>query len=218
MPFYTSWLQEVALLCGTTVTNPNFLSETTFAISYAELRLIRDLDLIGFITTDFTQATTPNLRTVNIPALPTTGFFTSFIVVNGVNIITPAGQTNPELGKRNQLVKVTSDFLDLMWPSSTGAQLPTLWAIPRYNPSAAINQILLGPWPDQGYTVEYIGTQRPIPLSPTTQDTFISAFLPDIFTIATMIHFTAYMKNWSAQGDDPAMALSYEHQYGKLFS
>jgi hypothetical protein len=218
MPFYTSWLQEVAVLCGSTTTSALFLTEVPFAINYAELRLIRDLDLVGMITTDFSQVTTPNLRTVNNPILPTTGFSSGFVVVNGVNLITPAGQTNPESGKRNPLTKSSSDFLDFAWPSAAGSQLPTLWAIPRFNPGANITQILLGPWPDLGYTVEYIGTQRPIPLSASNQDTFISSFLPDIFTAATMIHFAGAQKNFGAQADNPQMAQSWEAQYEKLLA
>jgi len=218
MAYYPTWLQETALLCGTVSTNPNFLIEAPFAIQYAELRLIRDLDLSNLISTDFSQVTTPNLRTVPIPTLPISGFFTGLTIVNAVNIITPAGQTNPELGKRNPLERVSSDYLDFMWPSSAGAQLPTLWSTPRFSGNLNQTQILLGPWPDQAYTVEYVGEARPLPLSQVNQDTFISSFLPDIFLIATMIHLTAYKQNWGAQADDPRMAISYEQQYQKLLS
>ena len=200
---YTQWLTEAANLLGTLTTNPNLLIEAPNAIDYAELRIFRDVDLLTTITTDATQSTTANSRNATIP--------TTFVVVNSVNLITPAGSA-PDSGKRNPLTKVSEDFLDLMWPSSTGAALPTLYALRNQQ------QVILGPWADAGYVVEYVGTQRPVPLSVVNPTTFLATNIPDLFLVGTMIHLTGYQKNWGSQADDPRSAVSWETQYMKLLS
>jgi hypothetical protein len=195
---YSTWLAAVANLAGTATTNPYFLIEVPNAIDYAEQRIYRDLDLLSTITTDATQTTVSNNRNVAIPS--------AFFVVNDVNIITPAGQA-PDSGKRNPLVKVSEAYLDLAWPSAAGATLPTLYSLRNQT------QMILGPWPDQGYAVEYVGTQRPAPLSASNTTTFLTTTLPDLFLIASMIHIAAYQKNFGAQADDPRSAVSWEMQY-----
>lgn len=218
MPYYTSWLAETAGLSGTTQTNTNFLLEAPHAINYAEQRIIRDVDLSALVTVDFSQVTSPNVRTVPVPTTPLAGYSGGFTVINEVNLITPAGQTNPELGKRNPLEKTSIEVLDFIWPSSVGAQLPTRWAIPRFSVNLNQNTILLGAWPDAAYTVEYVGLAYPLPLSQSNQDTYISSFLTNLFLIATMIHFSAFKHNFGAQADNPAMAMSWEEQYKLVLS
>jgi len=198
---YTQWLAETANLLGTLTTNANFLIEAPNAIDYAEQRIFRDVDLLTTVTTDATQSTVANSRNVSIPA--------AFFVVNSVNLITPAGSA-PDSGKRNPLTKVSEDFLDLMWPSSAGAALPTLYALRNQQ------QLIVGPWADTNYTVEYVGTQRPTPLSQANPTTFLTTNIPDLFLAATMIHLTGYQKNFGAQADDPRSAVSWETQYMKL--
>lgn len=195
---YTGYLAAIANLAGTTTANPYLLTELPNAIDYAEQRMYRELDLLSTITTDSTQAAVANNRNISIPS--------AFYVVNDVNLITPAGQA-PDSGKRNPLLKVSEAFLDLMWPSSAGATLPTLYALRNQA------QLILGPWPDQAYVVEFVGTQRPAPLSATNVTTFLTQTLPDVFLTASMIHIAAYQKNFGAQADDPRSAMSWETQY-----
>src|SRR5215831_17363983 len=176
---YNSWLTETAALCGTTTTSPNFVIEVPNAIDYAELRLFRDLDLITTITTDATQTTPINGRNITVPS--------AFVVVNSINVITPSG-VPPDTGKRNQLVKVSKDYLDYAWPDASVVGVPTLYAIVNQN------SYVIGMWSDQAYAIEYTGTQRPTPLSNSNQTTFLSINLPDIFLAATMIHFSGFQK------------------------
>lgn len=196
---YTTWLAKAANLAGTTITNSYFLTEAPAAIDYAEQRLYRDLDLISTITRDTSQMCAPGFREIAIPV--------AFVTVQRANIITPAGAT-PNNGTRNQLDKVSPEFLDFAWPSNgPTSALPTKFAI------LSQATMLLGPWPDQGYVVEIIGTQRPAPLSPSNATTFLTTNLADIFLTATMIHIAGYQKNFGAQGDDPRTAVSWEMQY-----
>lgn len=78
------------------------------------------------------------------------------------------------------------------------------------------SEIIVGPWPDAGYIVEVIGTQRPTPLSATNTTTFLSTNLPDLFIAASMVFASGYQKNFGAQADDPKMGASWENQYQLL--
>lgn len=197
---YSTWLSALANLAGTTTTNPYFLIEVPNAVDYAEQRLYRDLDLISTITSDFSQTTIALNRNIVVPA--------AFVVVNAINLITPAGAQPDAVGsKRNQLVRVSEDFLDFSWPDATGAGLPNIYAIRNQT------QFLLGPFPNLGYVVEYVGTQRPAPLSVANPTTFLTTNLPDLFLTASMIHVAGYQKNFGAQADDPRSSMSWETQY-----
>jgi len=200
---YTTWLAQAANIAGTSTTNPYLVTELPGAIDYAELRIYRDLDLLATRQTDQSQTCVPSQRKLNVPA--------AFVVVEGINIITPAGAA-ADSGTRNQLLPTSVEFLDFCWPSSAGATLPAKFA--RLSQSL----FLLGPWPDQSYAVEIIGTQRPTPLSAGNPTTFLSTNIPDLFLAATMIHISAYQKNFGAQADDPRMAQSWESQYGLLLA
>ena len=89
-----------------------------------------------------------------------------------------------------------------------------MWFIADARPELV--KLNLGPWPDQNYTVEFEGTQRPAPLSASNTSTFLTTYLPDLFLVAAMLHLCAYQKNWSALGDDPNSAATWEAQYLKL--
>jgi len=206
---YTGFVNELANLAGTSATNSYFVIELPNAIDYAEQRIYRELDLISAVTTDATQSCAPMSRTVQVPA--------AFVTVTGVNLITPAGTANPNSGTRNALTPVAQSWLDFAWPSSAGATLPTKYH--WFTQGGGVNAqgyITLGPWPDQNYTVEYEGTQRPAPLSASNLSTFLTTYLPDLFLVAAMLHLCAYQKNWSALGDDPNSAATWEAQYLKL--
>jgi hypothetical protein len=204
---YTQFISEVANLAGTTVTQPNFVTELPNAIDYGEQRIFRDLDLIATVATDASQACSPNNRYINIPG--------TFVVVKGVNVITPAGAT-PATGKRNPLVRASLDLLDFLFPDSSVVGVPTRFHVQTQGFGSNAGTLVVGQWPDQGYAVEYVGTQRPAPLSSGNPNTFLATNLPDIFLIACMIHMSAYQKNWSALGNDPASGQTYEAQYQKL--
>jgi hypothetical protein len=76
--------------------------------------------------------------------------------------------------------------------------------------------ILLGPWPDGGYTIEIVGTTRATPLSNANQSNYLSNQLPDVYIAAAMIFASGWMRNFGAQMDNPQMAMSWETQYQNL--
>ena len=203
---YATWLAAIA---NETVIDPadtNFLAQVSSSIDYGEMRLYRDLDLLSTVVRD-TGTLTANNRTFTLPSN-----LGRFVVTNGFNVITPAGTTNPDSGTRNQLVPCSRDVLDLLWPSTTGAGVPALYAM------ITDQEIIVGPAPGSAYTIECIGTIRPTPLSASNTTTYLTLYLPDLLCMCTMIFWSAYQKNWGATSDDPKSAVSYESQYQALLA
>ncbi len=203
---YSTWVTAVSTLTTIPSSNADFTNILPDCIDYAEQRIYRELDLLQTVVRDSSGSLTPNSRNFALPTAQGT-----FVVVNNINVITPAG-TTPDNGTRNQLVPTTESHLDIAWPSVTGATLPTYFAM------LTQGSILLGPWPDAAYVVEVVGTQRPVPLSATNTSTFLSTNLPDVFLAASMIFLSGYMRNFGAQADDPKMAASWDSQYQALLT
>lgn len=201
---YTTYVTAISTLTEIPSSNTDFTTIFPDCIDYAEQRIYRELDLLNTVVRDSSATLTPNSRNFSLPT--SIGIF---LVVNGINIITPAG-TVPASGTRNPLTPTSRDFLDLAWPSVTGATLPTKYAM------ITQGEIVLGPWPDAAYVVEVIGTQRPLPISSTNPTTQLSLYFPDILVAASMIFMSGYMRNFGSQADDPKMAQSWENQYQTL--
>jgi hypothetical protein len=84
-----------------------------------------------------------------------------------------------------------------------------------------VNNVLLGPTPGYGYSLRVTGTARTPSLYnyasngiADTNYTYISAYLPDMLMMASMIYVSgAYQKNMSATSDSQDAPLNYEKQY-----
>ena len=209
---YTTYQTQVAEMAVVSQTDPNFVAILPAMIDYAELRIYRDLDLLAAVTTA-TQVMTPGTRAVTFPQV---------VTVQQINVITPAGTTNPDLGTRLPLLPTTKEFIDLVYPSGLFTATPTYFAPQSQSNTGTtqstqtLNTFLLAPFPDGAYTLEIVGTYRPPSLSNTTPQTFISQNLPDIFLMASMVYISAYQRNFGRMSDDPQMAVSYESQYQAL--
>lgn len=203
---YTTYSAALAELMVTTTSQADFVAILPSIIDYAEQRIYRELDLLNTVVRDSSGVLSPSNRNFTLPTSLGT-----FIVVNGINVVTPAG-TAPDAGTRNQLVSTTRDYLDMAWPNATGATVPSLYAM------ITQSTIVVGPWPDAAYVVEVIGTQRPTPLSTSNTSTFLTANLPDLFMAASMVFASGFQKNFGSQGDDPKMSVSWETQYKSLFA
>lgn len=200
---YSTWEAQILDLIPS-MSSAQFTTTSPGAIDYAEQRLYRELQLLDTMTSN-TQAFPGGGRSITFTA-------GTLIVVDRVNIVTPAGTSTPDQGSRNQCVKVSPSVLDVLWPSSSGATLPTTYAMQT-------DQVLyFGPWPDLAYTVEVVATQRPAPLSASNTSTFLTASLPDLFVAASMVYLSGWMRDFGAQSDDPRAAASWEDQYEKLFA
>ena len=201
---YSQYVTEIATLAVVPQTDPNFVEILPQMITYAENRIYRDLDLLETVTSISSYTTTQNGRTVTFP-------ITDFITVQEVNVITPAGVTVPDFGARVTLLPVTKEWMNYNYASNTSASIPAYFAM--FNQ----NTIILGPWADDAYTVEIVGTFRPDSLSTTNTSTFVSLYLPDLMIMASMIYISAFQRNFvSAASNDPQMPVNYETQYQTL--
>jgi len=200
---YATYKTALATLSVVPETDPNWLAVLPDAIDYAELRIYRDLDLLSTVQTLSTFATTANSSRVQLTA-------GTFVTLQNVNVISPAGTTVPDNGTRNPVLPVSKEYIQYSWPSSTNA------GIPQYFAMIDERTFSLGPWPNAAYTLEIVGTYRPDALSSSNTTTFISQYLPDLFLMASMIFVSGYQRNFGRQSDDPAMSQSYESQYQAL--
>ena len=198
-----SYVQQIAEMAVVDQTDANYLAILPAMITYAENRMYRDLDFM-FTSTSITGYTITNgSRQITIPE-------GTIVVSEQINVITPAGQSNPDAGTRNPLLPTTKEYLDAVYGSSSYT------GIPQYFVPFNDNLFLVGPFSDATYFVEIVGTYRPASLSSTNTTTFISLYLPDVFIMASMIYISAYQRNFGRQSDDPQMAQSYEAQYQAL--
>lgn len=198
---YATWVATISNLTVIDAADPDFMQILPECIDDAEQRMYRDLDLLSTVTRQ-TGTLAVGTRTFNLPT--TSG---RFVVTNGFNVITPSSATNPDLGTRNPLTQVSRDVLDILWPSTTGATLPTLAAM------ITDQQIIVGPAPSEAFTIEVVGTIRPTPLSASNTSTYLTLYLPDLLVAASMAFMSGYMRNFGAQADNPQMAMSWETKY-----
>lgn len=200
---YNSYVNQMALLAVIDPADGNFLANLPSMINYAELRILRDLDLLVVSGSLTNYAFAVGSRQISIP-------LGSLVVSEQINVITPSGQSDPESGTRNPLIPTTKEFLDMVYGDSS------ITGIPEYFVPFNDNLFLVGPFPDQPYYVEIVGTIRPETLSASNPVTFVSAYFPDLFEMASMIYVSGYQRNFGRQNDDPQMAQSYENQYKVL--
>lgn len=215
---YASWFQaffnRVAAVSTATVngpggsvssyTDPFWLYELPSVIDYAEQRIYREADFLNERVVDRSGILTAGIRSFNLPT--TLG---NWVLLEYINV------TGPSLTGPSPIVPVSRAYIDFAFPYNSSQQgLPQVFApIQQTQTNFVIN---LGPTPDQAYTVECIGMQRPTPLSSSNQSTYLSTVLPDLFFTATMIAATGYMRDFGQQSDNPAASVSWETQYQTL--
>lgn len=203
---YTTFVTAFSANLVVPSTDAAFLDMVPRAIDDAEQRIYRDLDLLATVTTDITGAATTSNRNFTLPG------GNAFRVIQDINIITPAGTTNPELGTRNPVLPVSREVLDMLYPSVASA------GVPQYFARVTQSTLVFGPWPLAAYTVEVVGTQFPPPLSATNTTTFLTTYLPDVFLAAAMVYGAAWQQNFSASGDNPQQAVNWESHYKTLLA
>jgi len=191
---YSTYVTQIAEMAVVDPADANFVTILPAMIDYAELRIYRDLDL----------ASTP-------VALANGG---SFMVSEQINLILPAGETNPDASgaSRVQLLPTTKEYLDAVYGSNTTAAR----GVPAFYAPLDQNSFYVGPFSNATYYCEVVGTYRPAAMSVSNPVTYISEFLPDLLIMASMVYISAYQRNFGRQSDDPQMAQSYESQYMTL--
>ena len=203
---YSQYVTQIAELAVVDPGNTDYVTILPAMITYAENRIYRDLDLLSTVTPQTGYSLTANSRNLSFPQ-------GTFVTVQDINVITPVGTSDPTYGTRNPLLPTTKNFLDYTYPNSS------VTTVPQYFAMISDYQMIVGPWPDQNYSVEIVGTIRPASLSATNTTTYISLYLPDLFIMASMVYISGYQRNFalaSTQPNDPAMPANYEGQYQTL--
>lgn len=200
---YTTYKSQIATMAVVEENDPAFVIVLPQMITYAENRIYRDLDFLFTSVSNTSFSCTVGSRSIAVPA-------GTFVVPEQINVITPAGTTDPDNGTRVPLLPTTKEFLDAVYGNSQSRGLP------KYFCPFDDYTFLLGPYPDAAYRVEIVGTYRPDSLSSSNSTTFISLYLPDLFIMASMVYVSAYQRNFGRANDDPQMAVTYESQYNAL--
>lgn len=198
---YSQYVTDLANLLVVPLTDPNYLIVLPNIIDDAEQRVYRELDLLSTIVRDSSGVLVANSRSFTFPQ--------HFVVSESINVYTPVNTVT----NRNQLVPVTREFLDAVWPNEASTTTPS---VPQYYAMITDQQIIVGPPPDAAYSMEVVGTIRPTPLSASNTTTYLTLYLPDLFMAASMVFAAGYQQNFSAMGDNPQQALSWEAHYQAL--
>jgi hypothetical protein len=212
---YTTYITQIATMAVVEQTNPAFVTILPQMLTYAENRIYRDLDFMFTSTSVQGYQFAVGDRNLTIPYNLADGSG-NFVVSEQINVITPLGTSDPDLGTRTPLLATTKEFLDAVYGSSSYR------GVPKYFVPFNDNLFLVGPFPDAAYYVEVVGTYRPNSLSATstwngvTGTTFISTYLPETLIMASMVYISAYQRNFGRANDDPQMAITYESQYQAL--
>src|SRR6266516_374430 len=204
---YTTYVSQIANLTVISSADPNFLTMLPGMIDYAEQRIYREGDFLFTYITDTSTNVVANSRIFSYPTSIGT-----FLVIDQINILTTITATSSN-ATRVPLTVTSKQFIDQVYPNNSSGT-----GVPKFFAPATDDSATLGPVPDQSYNVEVIGTARPLPLSASNSSTFLTQTFPDLFITASMIFASGYMKNFSAQGDDPRMAQSWQGQYDLLFA
>lgn len=203
---YTQYVNSLANLLVVPSADTGFQTVLPNIIDDAEQRLYREIDLLN-TSVRATGTFTAGIRTFNLPSTQGT-----FVVTDEINVITPAGTTNPESGTRNSLVPCSDEMLNILWPSVTGS------TVPQYFAMLDQGSVIVGPWPAAAYTVEVVGTIRPNALSTSNVTTLLSVYFPDLMIAASMVFACGYQKNFGSMVDDPKAAIAWESHLTTLLS
>lgn len=199
---YATWKTTIANLMVVPEDDANFEQIIPAIIDFAEGRIYRDLDLQSEIVTDTSATLSADTRSLVLPA-PAEG---SFNVVEQINLV--------ESNSRTPLVPVSRELLDFQWPSNTAggnaSQRPTSFAMKN------ATTVSFGPVSGASVSLEIVGQVKPVPLSESNTETYLTRQLPDLFIVASMVFATGYQQNFGSQSDNPAMAVSWESLYEKL--
>ncbi len=197
---YNTFTTSLANMIVVPVNDPGYVIALPNIIDDAEQRLYRELDLLATVTRA-TGVLTANNRNFTLPSSGVNG---NFVVVEQMNCITPVSATTADGGTRVPMLPTSKEYLDMVWSSVTGAGVPVNFA------PISDQSWIVGPWPDAAYTVEVIGTIRPLSLSSANQTTFLSLYYPDLLLAAALVMSAGYQKNFTSMGDDPKSAVSWE--------
>ena len=195
---YTTFTAALAVALAVDPAESRYLDLLPTIIDDAEQRCYRELDLVS-ASVAVNGTMTANNRYFTLPSSQG-----HIIVVDAINVF-------DDDNKRWPLKPATRDVIDFCWPSDTA---PSAVSIPSLFARVDDTRVLVGCAPGSPWNAEVVGTIRPFALSSTNTSTFLTLYLSDLFFAAAMVSATgSLLKNFSAQADDPKMAVSWEGQF-----
>jgi len=152
---YAQYVTQIATMAVVSETDSAFQNILTQMITYSENRMYRDLDFLFTSASSTAYSLTVGSRVLNVDA--ETFPYGTLVVPEQINVITPAGTSNPDSGNRVPLLPTTKEFLDACYGSGLSANR----SVPQYWVPFDNYTFLVGPYPDASYSVEIVGTYRP---------------------------------------------------------
>lgn len=191
---YSDLQNALAGLLVTSASDTKFLAMLPRAIDDAEGRIYKAMDFLAMTLPDTSKSFTPGSRDVAVPDL--------------MVIVEKVAYFDVSTGKTNPLRDVSTEFIDAFWPIRAQATQN-----PSYFARKSDRIIMIGGTPQNANQVEFVGKQRPEPISSGNPSTYISLNHPELLTAACMVFLSGYQRDFGAQSDDPRMALSWETVY-----
>jgi hypothetical protein len=105
-----SYVQQIAEMAVVDQNDVNYQVILPAMIVYAENRMYRDLDFLFTSTSITGYLVAAGSRQITIPE-------GTLVVSEQINLITPAGQSNPDVGTRTPMLPTTKEYLDAVYGS-----------------------------------------------------------------------------------------------------
>jgi hypothetical protein len=205
----------------------NFKRIIPLMFTYADNRIYRELEFLA-TTSMVTGTLTANNRETSLPS--------TVLVLREMSVMVPTGfswrgsERHADTARKT-LERLSPEALDMIWSDSrydtqTDRMVPSPRGVPQKYaivgastvtfPQTLSYTIRLVPVPDKAYATEYLGVIRPALLSSLNTETFLSANYADLFCAACMVFASGYQRDFGAQADDPAKAVSWNGTYEAL--
>jgi len=162
---YNAYVQQISTMAVVPVTDTNFQIILPQMISYAELRMQRDLDFLSTQISNSNYSLTAGNGTLTIPT-------SAFVVMETFEVIDGSGSSMP-------LLAVGKEFIQNVYGTGSSTGLPQYFAV--YGGDSATTgltsqNMIIGPIPDLNYAIRLTGTVRSAPLSASNTTTYISTY------------------------------------------
>lgn len=190
-------------------TDPDFLAQLPVFIRSAELRILRDLDLLNTRITDTSAALIPNNRRFILPTDQG-----SYQIVETVALrMSYAQDITGTLFTQPPLQWVTKEFLDAAYPDDHAIGAPS---VPVYIAPYTETEYAVGPAAGLAYPLTIYGVVWPATMTAQNNETYISVNLPDLFLAAEMIDVTMWEKQFGRTADEAQGATDWNAEYERI--
>jgi hypothetical protein len=219
---YNAYIAQIGVMAVYTVTSVGEVNQFTSdanaqiaipsMLNYAELRIARDMNLLAAQTSNTYTLTASQ----NVFPLPVDDFLT-------VSTIEWCQRSGSQVVNSTPLLPTSKEFIQNCYSGLASANTPRYFAMygsPFGDEEDTATNILFGPCPNYPFSIRITGTSRGPSLYKNasagiadTEYTYISAYMPDLLVMASMIYISAYQRGFSSTAADVEMAMSYEKQY-----